>query len=142
MISWLISELLQPRRRSRWWYLLAVVVTIIAGLASRRFPELLPTTLGKYPGDALWALMVFFGWGLVFSRASSLRVAGLALATAYTIELLKLWQSPWWQEIRHSTAGHLVFGHAFSWQNFVAYAIGVACGLMVEIVLGARNSHN
>jgi hypothetical protein len=117
---------------------LAIALTIGAGLASRRFLELLPSSLGKYAGDALWALMVFFGWGLVFSRASSLRVAGLALATAYAVELLKLWQSPWWQELRHSTAGHLVFGHAFSWQNFVAYAIGVVCGLMIEMCLGQR----
>jgi hypothetical protein len=115
-------------------------VTILAGLASRRFPELLPSTLGKYPGDTLWALMVFFGWGMVLPKTSSLRIAGLALATAYAIELLKLWQSPWWEDIRSSTAGHLVFGSAFTWGNFVAYAIGVAGGLTFELALASRKS--
>ena len=133
-----MAIILRPRSRSRGWYILAVVLTIAAGLASRRFPEMLPTLLGKYPGDALWALMVFFGWGIAFRSASSLWIATLALATAYSVELLKLWQSPWWEEVRHSTMGHLVFGHAFCWQNFVAYAFGVACGLTVEIALAGK----
>src|ERR1700722_15843847 len=140
MIGWPMSALLRPRHRSRWWCLFAIMVTIAAGLASRRFPGLLASSLGKYPGDALWALMVFFGWGVVFRKISSLRLAGLALGTAYAIELLKLWRSPQWEEIRHSTVGHLIFGHAFCWQNFVTYAVGVTCGLVIEIILTSTES--
>jgi hypothetical protein len=135
-----MASVLRPRCRSRSVYLCAVVVTIAGGLASRQFPELLPLVLGKYPGDALWALMVFFGWAFVFPKTSSLWIAVLALATAYAVELLKLWQSPWWEEVRHSTAGHLAFGQAFCWQNFVAYAAGVACGLMIELFSGAKRT--
>jgi len=119
-----------PRGRSRLGYALAVLATIVAGLASRHYPNLLPAFLGKYPGDALWALMVFFGWGWMFPRAASGRIALLALATCWAVEFLKLWQSPAWSGIRHSTIGHLIFGHAFSWQNLVAYALGVALGLL------------
>ena len=54
---------------------MAVVVTIALGLGSRRFPNLFPGFLGKYPGDALWASMGFFGWGAVFCRASTSRIA-------------------------------------------------------------------
>src|SRR5579863_7249000 len=110
-----MSALLQAHLRSRGSYFFAVVLTIAAGLASRRFPGLLPSFFGKYPGDALWALMVFFGWGVIFCKASSLRIAVLALVTSYAVEAIKLYQSSWWVSVRHTTAGHLVFGQAFCW---------------------------
>jgi hypothetical protein len=130
-----MSALLQPRLRSRSCYLLAVSATIIAGLASRRFPGLLPSFLGKYPGDALWALMMFFGCGVIFPKASSLRIAVLAFATSCAVETLKLCQSPWLVSFRHITIGHLIFGQAFGWQNLIAYAIGVAYGLIIETII-------
>ena len=127
-------------RRSRPRYVIALVMTIVAGLASRHFPNLLPSILGKYPGDALWALMVFFGWGALFPRASSLRIAVLALATSWSVEFLKLWQTPVWSSIRHCTVGHLVFGHAFSWQNLLAYVLGVTGGLLIETMTEPRGT--
>lgn len=50
---------LATKTRNRRWYLVALIVVIAAGLASRRYAWLFPACLGKYPGDALWALMVF-----------------------------------------------------------------------------------
>jgi hypothetical protein len=123
-------------KRIRPWYVLACVATIAAGLASRRFPQLLPAFLGKCPGDALWALMVFWGLGAVFLRASTARVAAGALVFCFGIETLKLWQVPWLVSLRHTTLGHLVFGHVFSWQNFVAYTAGVLLGTLIEMVGG------
>jgi hypothetical protein len=134
-----MSVLLQPRLRSRICYLFAILATIAAGLTSRRFPGLLPSSLGKYPGDALWSLMVFFGWAIIFRKAPSALIAALALATSFAIETLKLYQSPGWDNLRHTTLGHLIFGHAFSWQNLIAYTIGVALGLIAETFL-CRNS--
>jgi hypothetical protein len=130
-----MSVLLQPRLRSRSCYLLAVLATIVAGLASRRFPCRLPSFLGKYPGDALWALVVFFGWGVIFRKAPTLRIAVLAFATSCAIEALKFCQSPWLVNVRHTTIGHLIFGQAFGWPNLIAYAIGVACGLIIETII-------
>lgn len=123
---------LKLQRRSRFWSLLAVIATITVGLATRRFPGFVPDCFGKYPGDSLWALMVFFGWGIVFPGASSVRNAALALGVSYAVEVLKLYQAPWIVGLRQSTIGHLVFGHVFSWQNFIAYAVGVALGVVGE----------
>ncbi len=117
------------------WYLLAFVATIAAGLASRRFPQVIPAFAGKYPGDALWALMVFFGMGAIFREISTLRLGFGALAFSFAIEALKLCQAPWLVTLRHTTLGHLVFGHAFMWQNLVAYTLGVLVGVMVEILV-------
>ena len=126
---------LEARFRKRTWYLLALVATVATGLASRRFPQFLPTSTGKYPGDALWSLMVFIGMGVIFPRASSLRLGFGALGFSFGIEVLKLYQAPWLASVRHTTLGYLVFGYAFSWQNLVAYAVGVLVGLVLEVLL-------
>ena len=126
---------LQSRHRKRTWYLLAFGVTIALGLASRRFPHLLPVALGKYPGDVLWALMVFFGMGVIFIKVTSLQLGCRALAFSFGIEALKLCKVPWLVSLRHTTPGHLVFGHVFSWQNMAAYTLGVLLGLLVEALV-------
>jgi hypothetical protein len=130
-----MATLLESRVRRRTWYFLAFVTTIAAGLGSRRFPQVLPAAMGKYPGDALWALMVFCGLGAVFSKASSLRLGLGALGFSFGIETLKLCQAPWLASVRHSTLGHLVFGHAFSWQNLLAYTVGVLVGVVLEVLV-------
>ena len=129
-----MALLLEARFRKRRWYLLAVVTTIAVGLASRRFSQVLPGSLGKYPGDALWSLMVFFGMGAIFRKASSLHLGFGALGFSFVIETLKLGQSPWLASLRQTTLGHLVFGHVFSWQNLVAYTVGVLVGLILEVL--------
>jgi hypothetical protein len=126
--------------RNRYGYFLAFLATIAAGLGSRALPELLPAFLGKYPGDALWALMVFFGLGALLPRLHSTYIAALALGIAWAIETLKLWQAPWLVAIRHSMLGHLVFGHVFSWQNLIAYAIGAGLGVLIELCLRSARS--
>jgi len=121
--------------RSRGWSLVGVVVTIVLGLASRHFSNVIPAVLGKYPGDALWALMAFFGWGALFPRISTLGIARLALVTCCLVEIAKLYEASWIVTIRHTTLGHLVLGHAFSWQNLIAYAVGVLGGVTIEYLV-------
>lgn len=133
-----MNSLRKVRFRSRAWYLVAVVLTIVAGLASRQFSHVLPAFVGKYPGDVLWALMVFFGLGAVFRTASSAQLRIGALGFAFGIEFLKLWDAPWLVNVRHTTLGYLVFGNVFSWQNLVAYTVGVLVGVGVEWVSGNR----
>jgi hypothetical protein len=108
---------------------------LAAGLASRHFSEVLPAFLGNYPGDALRSLMVFFGLGIIFNQASSLQSGFGTLGFSFGIEALKLCQAPWLVRFRHATLGHLVFGHVFSWQNLVAYTVGVLVGLIVEALV-------
>jgi hypothetical protein len=124
------------RFRRRTWYLVAFVLTIVAGLASRHFSQLLPAFVGKYPGDVLWSLMVFFGLGAIFRTASSVQLCVGALGFSFGIEVLKLCDAPWLASVRHTTLGYLVFGSVFSWQNLVAYTVGVIVGLGVELFTG------
>jgi hypothetical protein len=123
-------------RRNRPAYLLALGLVIGLGLLSRRFG--LPSLLGKYPGDALWALMVFLGWGILFPNAPTARVGACALGVCLGIEVLKFYHAPWIEALRNAPGGRLVFGYAFSWANLVAYCVGTGLGLAAEKRAGRR----
>ena len=125
-----------PRpRRSRSARALAIGAVIAAGLASREIEAIAAGPLGKYPGDALWALMVFLGLGLLARTASTLRLGTAAFAIAALVETSQLWHPSWLDAIRATTLGHLVLGSWFAPGDFVAYAIGVALGVGSELLL-------
>lgn len=117
-------------------YAVACALTIALGLASRRFPALFPAALGKYPGDALWACMVFYGWGFLLPRCSTAKLALLALLTSYADEFTQLYQSPWINAVRATTVGHLILGSGFSWFDMLAYTAGVALAAAVNQFAG------
>lgn len=118
-------------RRNRWVYAGLTAAVIGLGLASRTWP-LLPGLLGKYPGDALYALMAFCGLGVLLPRAATAQNAMLALGFCFAIEFSQLYQAPWIKGIRATTLGHLVLGSHFGWLDLVAYAVGVATGASGE----------
>lgn len=122
------------KRRNAFVDAIALAMVVVLGLASRRIPGLFPPILGKYPGDALWALMAFLGWGLVRPGWSTPRIACAALATCFAVEFSQLYQAPWINEIRKRSLGHLVLGSGFQWGDLVAYTIGVVVGVMAERV--------
>jgi len=59
------------RARHRGLYALWVAAVIGAGLSSRSEWLALPPFVAKYAGDALWALMIFLGFGLPVLCANS-----------------------------------------------------------------------
>ncbi len=118
--------------RNRVWYTIAVVLVIIFGLASRRYPQFLPAILDKYPGDALWTIGVYLICAIVFPRANSWKIAGLALAISYIVEFAQLYQASWIVAIRRATIGHLFLGSQFGWEDLVAYTVGAAIALLTE----------
>jgi len=120
------------RNRNRLGYAIATLVVIGFGLSSRKFPGLLPSFLGKYPGDALWALMVFSALGAVFPTISTMLLTVYSLAICYLDECSQLYRAPWIDSIRSTMLGHLVLGSGFMWADFVAYTIGVCFGVLGE----------
>jgi len=104
----------------------ALVCTVGIGLASRKFPALFPALLEKYPGDALWAQMVYWLVCICTPTASVIKVALYSLAISYADEVSQLYQSPWINQIRATTPGHLVLGSHFSWMDMLSYTIGIA----------------
>jgi Protein of unknown function (DUF2809) len=120
-----------PRRNPLIWLALIALV-IPLGLGSRRYAHALPGFVAAYAGDTLWALAAFLGFGLVLPRASTLRVALLAMSFSVAIELSQLYHAPWIDSIRHTTLGGLILGFDFVWSDLVCYAVGVGLGVLIE----------
>lgn len=132
--------LVKPERR-RLWQLAAIVAAIALGLASRAFPQFVPEVLGKYPGDALWAMMIVFGLGLFAVRTAPWKLALAGLLVCFGVEFSQLYQAPWIVDIRTHTLGHLVLGSHFGWFDLVAYTAGVAVAAMIDkLVLFRRRA--
>lgn len=121
-------------RRNRLLYALMVIIVIILGLLSRKMAYAIPEFLNAYLGDALWALMIFIGFGFIFRNLETKKIALLAIAFCYIIELSQLYHAPWIDNIRKTTLGGLVLGYGFLWSDLIAYAIGIAEGVILEVL--------
>jgi hypothetical protein len=122
-------------RQNRFWYAITTLCVIGIGLASRQYQGLFPVFMGKYPGDALWALMVFLGLGFFFPKTKILQRAAYALAISYWVEGSQLYRAPWIDNIRSHKIGHLVLGQGFNWGDLLAYALGIVVGVLGEQAL-------
>ncbi len=119
--------------RNRIFYVLITVLTIVLGLASRRFADDFPFWVKAYLGDVLWALMVFWMFGVVFKRKRSCTIAVYAMLFSFGVEISQLYHSPWIDAIRNTRLGGLVLGFGFLWSDLICYTIGVAIGFFLEI---------
>jgi hypothetical protein len=122
-----------PTWKRRLTYLIAALLAVALGLASRHFRSSLPTFLAHYAGDSLWALMVFFLVSCLWpSRPVALRAA-VALSFAFLIETSQLYHAPWIDSLRATRLGGLVLGFGFLWSDLACYAVGVAFGAIVDL---------
>ncbi len=131
---------MKTNHKLRIIYLLACLLTVALGLASRRFGYALPDFVAGYAGDTLWAAMVYWGIGLLFP-ASRLRtrMAG-ALLFSYAIEVSQLYQADWINAIRATTLGALVLGHGFLWSDLICYTVGVCVAAGIDRVFFASSA--
>ncbi|MGD6888015.1 DUF2809 domain-containing protein [Bacillus mobilis] len=122
-------------KRNRLLYALFTIVVIILGLSSRKLAFVLPQLLNDYLGDALWALMIFTGFGFLFPKIETKKLAFISLLFCYGIELSQWYHAEWIDNIRATTLGGLVLGYGFLWSDLVAYTIGVGVGFLFEFIL-------
>ncbi|KIV75362.1 MULTISPECIES: ribosomal maturation YjgA family protein [Bacillus] len=122
-------------KRNRLLYAVFTIVVIMLGLSSRKFAFALPDLLNDYLGDALWALMIFVGFGFLFPKIETKKLAFISLIFCYGIEISQLYHAEWIDSIRATTLGGLVLGYGFLWSDLVAYTIGVGVGMLGEFVL-------
>ncbi|EJV80552.1 DUF2809 domain-containing protein [Bacillus cereus] len=122
-------------KRNRVVYARFTIVVIILGLSSRKFAFALPHLLNDYLGDALWALMIFTGFGFLFPKTETKKLAFISLMFCYGIEASQLYHAEWIDSIRATTLGGLVLGYGFLWSDVVAYTIGVGVGILCEFML-------
>ena len=120
--------------RNRLIYLSFIFIVTGLGLASRRYPEILPKFIAAYAGDTLWALLVFLLIGFIFPTLNLVKVAVIAVIFSFAIELSQLYQAPWINDIRQNNLAALVLGRGFLWSDLVCYSVGIATGVVAEIV--------
>lgn len=124
-------------RRNRGVYLIAALLVIMLGITSRS-TTLFPVFLGKYPGDALWALLIFLLFALLLPKQKTEHCALFALLFSFAIECSQLYQAPWLNTIRHTTLGHLVLGSGFHTMDFLAYSVGVLLGALFDFLYARK----
>jgi len=126
---------MQHRLRSRAVFLALAAVTIVIGLASRRFRRALPAAVGLYAGDVLWATMVYLLAAAIWPRASVRRLAVSTALFALAIELGQLYRAPWIDAVRGTRLGGLVLGFGFLWSDLACYAVGIALAVIIDRVV-------
>lgn len=120
--------MLTPRNRLLYFFI--VLLTIVLGLASRT--SIVPDWVYPYLGDTLYAVMIYFGCGLVFPRISAFRLAIACLFICYTIEIAQLIDVSWLNALRSTIVGKLVLGSGFFWSDLICYAIGAAISFSID----------
>ncbi|WP_282937337.1 DUF2809 domain-containing protein [Paenibacillus sp. RC67] len=111
--------------RSRIKYFIAVMVTIILGLSSRKLSDL-PEFISNNAGDMLWASMVYFGFRFWCIHRKLSWAVGCSVAFSFAIEFSQLYQAEWIVGLRNTVIGGLVLGKGFLTVDLVRYVFGIA----------------
>lgn len=121
--------------RNAFTYFSLVITVMILGLSSRHFSTDLPNWINLYFGDALWALMIFFLFGLIFRSREAKWIAAVALLFSISIEISQLYHSQWIDLLRNTTIGGLILGYGFLWSDLVSYTVGIGAGVLIEFYI-------
>jgi hypothetical protein len=128
------NESIKPHyRKMRITYMLAVVITIILGLASRKFSPLLPIFIAENAGDMLWAMMVYFGFRLLLVCKSLITSICLSFLFSFGIEISQLYQADWINQIRGTLLGAaLILGKGFLLVDLFRYGAGILLASVLD----------
>nr|WP_246010321.1 DUF2809 domain-containing protein [Bacillus yapensis] len=113
-------------------YFIAVVLVIILGLASRKYSNFLPTFLAENAGDTLWAMMVYFGFRLLFVGKRILTAVSLSFLFSFGIEFSQLYQADWINQLRATILGALILGKGFLLVDLIRYTVGIVLAAFLD----------
>jgi Protein of unknown function (DUF2809) len=123
-------------------YFLAVVITILLGLASRKFSHFLFSSLAENAGDALWAMMVYFGLRFLFLKKSMLTAFFLSFLFSFGIEFSQLYQEDWINQIRGTMLGALILGKGFLTVDLIRYTTGIVIAFSLDSLTFIKKQKN
>jgi hypothetical protein len=128
-----------PLRRT---YFIAVIITILLGLASRKYSHLLFSFLAENAGDVLWAMMVYFGFRFLILKKSVIIAIFLSLLFSFVIEFSQLYQEDWINQIRGTMLGALVLGKGFLTVDLIRYTTGIIIVSSFDTVIIIKKQKN
>jgi hypothetical protein len=115
----------ESHHQARRTYFAAVVITILLGLASRKFSHLLFFFLAENAGDILWAMMVYYGFRFFLMNKRMLLAIFLSFLFSFSIEFSQLNQEDWINQIRGTVLGALILGKGFLSVDLIRYTTGI-----------------
>ncbi|MBN9459498.1 MAG: DUF2809 domain-containing protein [Bosea sp.] len=122
--------------RSRLVTIALTAAVIASGLLLRRYGSGLglPFVVVKYGGSLLWGMMVYLLLAAFAPRRTVTQILMAAALVAVSVELSRLYHTPWLDGFRLTTAGALLLGRVFSLWNLVAYGLGILLGAWADLV--------
>ena len=112
--------------------MIATIMVIGVGLLWRSSWVVLPAWLSNNGGDALWAMMIFFGFGIIFTKISTVKLFFWSLAFSWCVEFSQLYHAEWIDKIRITIPGRLVLGSIYYWPDLIAYSVGIGIAVLLE----------
>ncbi|MBM7651148.1 ribosomal maturation YjgA family protein [Neobacillus cucumis] len=112
-------------RNIRKTYLIYMIAMIFLGLASRKYSYALPFFLAENAGDALWAMMVYFGFRFLLVRTPISLCIMFSLLFSFGIEFSQMYQANWINHIRSNWLGALALGKGFLTADLIRYTVGI-----------------
>lgn len=121
-------------------YIIIIFIIIALGLPARTTTGLLPLWYICYVADALWAMMLFFIFGLIFRKYSTLRIFAVSVLFTWSIELSQFYHAPWIDYLRSIKIFALILGFDFLFSDLAAYTVGITAGTLIEKKLFQSNN--
>lgn len=119
--------------KNRRFYLIAVIVIIGLGIASRRIMGF-PYFVYEYVGDVLWAMNLYMLFRLIFPSEKIPLITFISFAFAVLVEFSQLYHEPWIDSIRNTVIGGMILGYGFLWSDILCYAIGTTLGVLADLI--------
>lgn len=121
-----------PYRNMRFAYMIAVVITILLGLASRKYSQHLLFFIAQNAGDMLWAMMVYYGFRFLLVKKGLPIAILLSFSTCFVIEFSQLYQVDWINQIRGTWLGALILGKGFLFVDLIRYTAGILIASVLD----------
>lgn len=118
--------------RNRIIYFFIILILIISGILSRQISSPFSDWSGKYPGDVIWTMIVFFITGFILKNKSSFSIAVISLLVSFIIEFSQLYHALWIDKIRSFQLGGWILGIGFHWQDLICYLAGILLCVLIE----------
>ncbi len=119
-------------RRVRLSNLLRSGGTIALGLSVHRWGAVFGPVAHDMLGDALWALMMWYGLGVLRPQATPNARAMATLCFCTAVELSQLIHVPVLDALRDTTLGGLALGSGFDPRDLLSYTMGVGAALLLS----------
>jgi hypothetical protein len=125
---------LVPVLRARRVALIAVPLTVAAGLGSRALLGGLPA---KLAGDALYTVLIYVLVVVVRPDVRLGRAFAIALGASFAVELAQLTPYPAWLSSKHVIL-RLIFGTTFGFVDLAGYVIGAVVAVALHAAARER----